>query len=339
MTAQFAHQSGPSSPLASTEDAERRTLIAFGVTAVFMVVEAGGGYLSGSLALLADAAHMLADVFSLLMAWAAFRLGRLAADRRRSYGYRRLEVLAALANGVTVVALSVAIAYEAVLRLVAPQPIDGWPMLVVAAVGLVANLITFRVLDHGGGHAHHGHEGHTHHDHPHHEPHDHAATGPGKAGTGVEKNLNIRGAVLHVLGDLLGSAAAMVAAGVILVAGWLPVDPILSLAMAALVAVGGVRLIGSAGHILLEGSPAGFDPDRLSAQLAVEVPGLVAVHHLHAWSVTSGHPMVTLHAVVEPDVDRDATLAAIKHVLGEDFGFSHSVVQIEGRECGDHGCR
>lgn len=315
-------------------EAERRTLIAFAVTAVFMVVEVAGGLMSGSLALLADAAHMLADVLALLMAWGAFRLGRLAADSKRSYGYRRLEVLAALANGATVVALSVGIVYEAVLRLAQPSAVQGWPMLAVAAIGLVANVATFRILDHrhSPGHEHdHGHAHDPGHDHIHHDR-------PCEAGRTPERNLNMRGAVLHVLGDILGSVAAVAAAAVILATGWIPIDPILSVAMAVLIAISGLRLMASAGHILLEGSPAGFDPGRLTAQLRDEVGGLVDIHHLHAWSVTSGRHMLTLHAVVRQGVDHDAALAAIKHVLSDDFGFTHSVVQIEGEGCGDDGC-
>ncbi|MTJ81551.1 MAG: cation transporter [Telmatospirillum sp.] len=326
----------------ATSEAERRTLFAFAITALFMVVEAAGGYLSGSLALLADAAHMLADVFSLLLAWAAFRLGRLAPDPRRSYGYRRFEVIAALINGATVVLLSVGIVYEAVWRLIDPRPVDAWPMLVVAAIGLGANIVTWRVLGHshspGGGHVHgaHGHD----HDHIHSQGyhHDDAPVDGLTADAGSAQNLNLHGAILHVLGDLLGSAAAIVAAVVILLTGWLPVDPILSIGISALIAFSGVRLMGSSGHILLEGSPAGFDADRLAARLKAEVPGLVGVHHLHAWSVTSGHPMLTLHAVVRRDVDRDEALARIKDVLEGDFGLAHSVVQIEGDICGDEGC-
>jgi cobalt-zinc-cadmium efflux system protein len=257
----------------------------------------------------------------------------LAADSKRSYGYRRLEVLAALANGVTVVALSVGIVYEAALRLAEPAAVQGWPMAAVAAVGLIANVATFRILDHA-----HGHHGHKHADHqPHGHSHGEDAIDKTQAHAN-ERNLNMRGAVLHVLGDILGSVAAIGAAAVILATGWTPIDPILSVAMALLIAVGGVRLVASAGHILLEGSPAGFDAGKLTARLREEVADLVDIHHLHAWSVTSGRHMLTLHAVVRRGSDRDATLTSIKHVLNDDFGFAHSVVQIEGEDCGDDGC-
>jgi cobalt-zinc-cadmium efflux system protein len=286
---------------------ERRVLAALAITTLFMMVEAAGGLLAGSLALLADAAHMLADVLALMMAYAAFRLGRLAADAQRTYGYRRLEVLAALVNGITVVGLSAWILVEAAFRLARPGAVEGWPMLIVAAIGLAANFATWRILAAGRG--------------------------------GRPANLNLRGAVLHVLGDLLASAAALVAATVILATDWTPIDPLLSIVIALLIAANGVGVIRAAGHILLEGSPPEFDPARLRAALLAEVAGLIEVHHLHAWSVSSTLPMITLHAVIEPSADRDAVLDAVKHVLGQDFGFSHSVVQIETAGCRDGDCR
>lgn len=329
--------SAPSGNYPRPMDAERRTLVAFAVTATFMLVEAGGGLLSGSLALVADAAHMLTDALALLMAWGAFRFGRMAADQRRTYGYRRLEVLAALANGVTVVALSVGVVYAAVMRLAEPQGIAGWPMLVVAAIGLAANAVTLRVLGHG-----HDHDPAHPRAHPSHhaDPHDHrhAAGNEIDHAQAETRNLNLHGAALHVLGDLLGSAAAVGAAVVILVTGWTPIDSILSVAMALLIAVNGVKLVASAAHILLEGTPAGFVAEDVRVQLLRQVPGLVDVHHLHAWSVTSGHHMVTLHAVVTADVDRDQVLSGVKHELSVHFGFAHSVIQIEGEGCRDANC-
>ncbi len=279
---------------------ETTTLWAFILTAAFMAVEAVGGWLSGSLALLADAAHMLTDSGALLMAWAAFRLGRMAADRRRTYGYRRLEVLAAFVNGLLAAGLALWIIWEAAQRLGTPMPVKGVPMLVVAALGLVVNAIVLRVL----------HTGHAH------------------------GNLNLRGAALHVLGDLLGSAAAVVAGVVILVTGWTPIDPLLSLAVAALILVNAWRLLAAATHILLEGAPEDFDEAQVRARLLAAVPGLRDVHHVHAWALTSGRPLLTLHATIAAEADHDRALAAIKHELGAGLGLEHSVVQIE-RGCPD----
>ncbi|HVI50080.1 MAG TPA: cation diffusion facilitator family transporter [Candidatus Sulfotelmatobacter sp.] len=294
---------------------ETRTLIALGITFAFMLIEVAGGLISGSLALLADAAHMLADVLALGLTWGAFRFGRMLADGRRSYGYRRLEVLAAWINGVTVLGLSVGIVAEAVLRLIHPEPVQPVSMMGVAVAGFVANLLTFKILGHHG----HGHD----HGHEH---------GHGDAG-----NLNMHGAILHVLGDLLGSVAAILAAGIIWWTGWTPIDPILSIALSLLIVFSGIGLVRKATHILMEGSPEGFSAQALRDRLMQAIPGLTAVHHVHAWLVGAGQPMLTLHAVVARDADRDQVLHGIKTIVGNDFGFSHSVVQVEGEGCGDEG--
>ena len=281
--------------------AERRALIAFLLTAGFMVVEAAGGLVAGSLALLADATHMLVDALALLLAWLAFKLGRLAPDSRRSYGYKRLEVLAAFVNGLTVVALATWIGWEAVGRLMEPAPVKGWPMLVVAAAGLAVNLVVLRTLGHDHG------------------------------------SLNLRGAALHVLGDLLGSTAAVAGAVVILLTGWTPVDPLLSLAVAVLILFSAWRLVRSSTHILLEGTPEGFDTEAVRRRLLERVPGLADVHHLHAWSLTSGQPLATLHARLADGGEAGPVLGAIKAELTA-LGVAHSVVQVERGDCPDeHG--
>lgn len=286
---------------------ERSAMRAFLLTAGFMVVEALGGWLSGSLALIADAAHMLTDAVALGLAWLAFRFGRLAADRSRSYGYRRLEVLAALVNGLLVVGLAVWLVWEAAHRLAEPAPVLALPMLAVAAAGLAVNVLVLRSLHHG---------------------HDH----------GEEENLNLRGASLHVLGDLIGSAAAVVAALVILASGWTPIDPILSVAVAGLILVNAWRLIRQATHILLEGTPEGFDEAELRRCLQ-SLPGIAEVHHVHAWSLTSGESLVTLHLRLADGAGDDQVLAAAKAELARRFRLSHSVVQIERGGCPDAGDR
>lgn len=283
---------------------EGRAALAFGLTAGFMVVEAVGGWLAGSLALMADATHMLTDAMALAMTWAAFRLGRLPPDSLRSYGYRRAEVLSAFVNGLFVLALAAWIVWEALARLTDPRAVAGLPMLAVALGGLVVNLVVLRVL---GGHG--------------------------------ADSLNLRGAVLHVLGDLLGSAAAVAAAVVILLWGWTPIDPILSMMVAVLIVSAAWRLIAQATHILLEGTPEGFDADLLCAHLESAVPGVAKVHHIHAWSLTTGSTMLTLHATLAGDSGHDAALAAIKREVADRFGIDHSVVQVEGASCPDAGCR
>lgn len=283
---------------AVTAGSERRVFLVMLLTGGFMLAEVAGGLLSGSLALLADAGHMLTDVAALALSWTAFRLGRRPADAQRSYGWHRFEVLAAFVNGLALFAIAGWIVVEAATRLFAPVPVLGGPMLVIAVLGLVVNLVALWVLSRGGGGA----------------------------------NLNVRGAALHVLGDLLGSVGAIVAAGVILWTGWTPVDPLLSVVVALLVLRSALALVRESGHILLEGTPPGIDAARVGAALR-DVPGVVDVHHVHAWSLTGERPLMTLHAVVEDAADPDSVLAAVNGVLRARFGIGHATVQIERGPC------
>jgi cobalt-zinc-cadmium efflux system protein len=278
---------------------ERRLSTALGLVAVFMVVEVVGGIIAHSLALIADAGHMLTDSASLVLALFALRVGKRPADARFSYGRQRYEVLAAFVNGLVLLALSAWIIYEAAVRLFHPEPVQGLVMLVVAGAGLLANIAAFLVLRDG------------------------------------EDNLNMRSAVLHVLGDLLASAAAMVAAGIIMLTGWMPVDPILSALVALLILRGGWRVTRESAHILLEGAPPDIAVDEVSADLVAQVPGVSGVHHLHAWLLTDSRPMMTLHAVIGETVDQDVALGAIQKRLNERFGVAHATVQVERAGCAD----
>ena len=278
---------------------ETRLGWALAITAGFMLVEAAGGFIAGSLALLADAAHMLTDIASLVLALLALRAARRPADHVYSYGHHRYEVLAAFVNGLALLALSAWIVAEAVRRLLERHPVDGKVMLVVAAMGVAANLASFLVLRDGHGH-----------------------------------NLNMRGALLHVLSDLLGAAAAVVAALVILYSGWTPIDPLLSILVSFLIVRGAWRLTRQSAHILLEGTPSGIDLAEVGADVASHVPGVTGVHHVHAWSLTDAKPMMTLHAVLEEGADGDAALPAIQARLRERFGVAHATVQLERGGCG-----
>lgn len=280
-----------------TAGSERRVLWATLLTGGFMLAEVVGGVLSGSLALLADAGHMLTDFASLALAWFAFRLGRRPADPQRSYGYHRFQVLAAFVNGISLFAIVAWIVVEAIRRLMDPIEILGGPMLVVAVLGLLVNLAAFWILHRGG-----------------------------------SENLNVRAAALHVLGDLLGSVGAVAAALVVLWTGWTPIDPLLSIAVALLILRGAWRVTKESGHILLEGTPDGIDAGRVGAAVR-SVPGVVDVHHVHAWSLTSEQPVLTLHAVVEDETDGNGVLAAINAVLRERLGIDHATVQIERGGC------
>lgn len=275
-------------------------LWAFVLTAGFMGAEVVGGLISGSLALLADAAHMLTDAAALALAWFAFRIARRPADIRRSYGYHRGQVLAAFVNGGVLIAIVAWIFFEAVARLREPVPIQGGTMLVVAALGLVVNIAAFAAL-HGGD----------------------------------RENLNMRAAAAHVLGDLLGSAAAIIAALVILWTGWTPIDPLLSILVGLLVLRSAWLVLRESSHIMLEGTPADIDPAALRQALLEAVPDLEDIHHIHAWSLTPDRPLLTLHAMVAAEADQQAALVQIKQVLAERFGIEHSTVQVEREACGD----
>jgi cobalt-zinc-cadmium efflux system protein len=278
-------------------DNARRVLWALWLTGGFMVAEAIGGALSGSLALLADAGHMLTDTAALGLSWYAFRISRRAATPQRSYGHARFQILAALINGGSLLGIAAWIAVEAIRRLFEPVAILGGPMLAIAVLGLAVNIAAFLILSGGS-----------------------------------RESLNLRGAALHVLGDLLGSIAAIVAALVIYLTGWLPIDPLLSIFVALLILRSAWLLVRKSAHILLEGSPDWLDLDELRRSLAAAVPEVEDVHHVHAWMLTSERPLLTMHARVRPGADHEQVLRAIQAVLRGDHGIDHATIQIEPAE-------
>lgn len=280
---------------------ERAVLWGFLLTCGFMIAEVIGGVISGSLALIADAGHMLTDTAALGLAWLGFRIARWAPDNRRSFGYARFEVLAGLANAVTLLLVVAWIAYEAIQRLQTPQPVLAGPMFLVAVLGLLVNVGVFFMLIRAD-----------------------------------REHINIKGALIHVAGDLLGSVAAIVAAGVIYATGWTPIDPILSLLVGALVLRSAWSLLRHSLHILLEGVPEGIDVDELRRDLAETAAGVIDVHHVHVWSLTSGRSLATLHVQVEPGADFHRTLHDTKALLAERFGIAHATVQVEAAgDCPD----
>jgi cobalt-zinc-cadmium efflux system protein len=275
-------------------DNERRVFLAMLLTGGFMVAEVAGGIAAGSLALLADAGHMLTDCASLALAWMAFRIGRRPQDAQRSYGYHRFQVLAAFVNGITLIAIVGWILIEAMRRLLAPVEVLGGLMLVIAVLGLLVNLVAFWIL-HGGD----------------------------------QENLNLRGAALHVLGDLLGSVAAIVAGLVIVWTGWTPIDPLLSLLVALLILRSAWMLVRRSGHILLEGTPDWLDVDQLRAELAAAIPEVENIHHVHCWMLTQERPLLTMHARLRAGADQYAVLVAIRQLLQRDYGIGHATIEIE----------
>ncbi|MEA9390523.1 CDF family zinc transporter ZitB [Acerihabitans sp. TG2] len=280
-----------------------RLMAALVVTTVFMLVEVAGGLISGSLALLADAGHMLTDAAALLMAFLAVRFAQRKPDNRHTFGYLRLTTLAAFLNAIALLVITLLIVWEAIQRFYHPQAIQGWTMMVIAVAGLVANLISFWLL--------HGGEG--------------------------EKNINLRAAALHVLGDLLGSVGAIVAAVIILLTGWMYIDPILSVLVSGLVLRSGWRLLRESLHELLEGTPSQIDIEKLKRELSLNVPAVRNIHHVHIWQIGE-KPLMTLHAQVVPPYDHDALLRQIQHFLLHHYRISHVTVQMEYQQCVDDDC-
>jgi cobalt-zinc-cadmium efflux system protein len=292
----MSHQHPHSDP---TRDHTHLVGWSFVLIAGFMVVEIAGGLLANSLTLLADAGHMFLDASALGFSWYALHLSRRTADHNLSYGYHRYQVLATFINGLTLFGLIVWILVEAWERLQAPESMLAIPALIVAVVGLIVNLVAFRWLHHG---------------------HDNAA---------------VRSAAMHVLGDILGSVAAIAAALIVYLTGWLYADPLLALVIVAILGRGAWRLVRDSAHILLEGVPAHIDLQAISTTLANRVPGVVEVHHLHAWALTAERPLLTLHATVDESTDLGGVVAHIKTVLTEDFGIDHSTIQVEHGPCPD----
>ena len=290
-------------PGAAHANNERRMGLAALLTGAFMFAEVAGGIAAGSLALLADAGHMLTDFASLALAWFGFRLSRRPADWRRTYGFDRFQVLVAFANGLALFAIAAWIVYEAAERLMTTPVVSGGIMVVVASLGLLVNVAAFWLLQ------------------------------------GADRdNLNIRGAAVHVLGDLLGSVAALIAGAVILLTGWTLIDPLLSVVVAAIIVRSGWQVVSDAGHILLEGAPEELDTRAIPPDLVANVKGVEEVHHVHVWSITQSRRMVTLHAVICDTEDSDRMVRNIKTRLKERFGLDHATVEIERGACADAGC-
>lgn len=278
----------------------RKLLFAFVLTGMMMVAEVIGGVWSGSLALLADAGHMMVDALALLLALVGAWMAARPADARRSYGYGRMEVLVGFVNALSQFVLVGWIIYEAIVRLLHPGEILSGVMLSVAIVGLLVNALVLRTL-----------HGHAHDD------------------------VNLAGASLHVLGDLLGSLAAVLAALAIRWFGWLWADPVLSMLVSLLILNSAWRLLRMSAHILLEGVPDGMDSAQVEVSLRTADPGIRGIHHLHVWQLASGSRMATLHAELHEQADGGRALRAIKRMLLEHFGIQHVTVQIDPGECLD----
>lgn len=281
-----------------THGANKKTLtIAFFIITAYMIVEAVGGILTNSLALLSDAGHMLSDAISLGVGVLAFKFGEKVADYSRTYGYRRFEILAAVFNGVTLIIIAIFICIEAFERFMNPPEIATGGMLSIAIVGLLVNILVAWILMRGG------------------DTHD---------------NLNMRAAFLHVIGDMLGSVAAIVAALFIMFLGWGWMDPLASIIVAIIILTGGYRVTKDSLHVLMEGTPRNVNINEVIS-LFKNTPGIIDIHDLHVWSITSGQNALSCHAVIEDHLslkEIQEILKKIEHDLLH-LGIGHMTVQVE----------
>jgi cobalt-zinc-cadmium efflux system protein len=279
---------------------QRRLLVVLSLTTAYLVAEVIGGLLTGSLALLADAGHMLADVFGLTMSLAAVRMAARPATPRRTFGFHRAEILAAVANAVLLLGIAGFILYEAWHRFAAPASIESLPMLLVAAGGLAVNLIGFRVL--------------------------HGAAG---------ESLNMRGALLEVVADLLGSVGAILAAITIMLTGWYQVDPLVSVLIALFILPRAWALLRTGLDVLLEATPAHLDLDHVVASME-RVPGVAAVHDVHAWTIASGYVAMSAHVQANGRPSADV-LHDLQTLLREELQVDHVTLQVESADHADDG--
>ena len=280
----------------------RRALwLALLLTAGFAIVEAVGGFVAGSLALLSDAGHMVTDVAALGLALFANAVGRRPPSQRASYGYGRAEVLAAFVNAIVMLAVVAAIAIEAVRRLLDPTPVEGGVVLGIALAGMLVNIGCAWLLS-------------------------------GNAGS-----LNARGAMIHVLGDLLGSLAAVIAGGVIMATGWMPIDPILSLVVSVLILRSTVQLLKQSTGVLMEGVPTHLDFNAIGQALA-RLPGVTGVHDLHVWNMTAERAALSAHITLADGTAWPQTLAAAQRMLAREFAIEHVTLQPDW-PAGPHGRR
>jgi len=274
-------------------------LIALSITLLMMVAEVIGGLLSNSLALLSDAGHMLTDNLALLLSFFALTFASLPATDRKTFGFYRLEILAAFVNGIVLVLISLYIMYQAYLRMIHPQPVQGMLMLVIALIGLVANIIGALFLF----------------------KHSHSS-------------LNIRGAYLHIVGDALSSVGVVIGGVIILYTGWYLIDPILSIMIALVIIYGAWSLVKESVNILLESVPAHINIDAVAAEIG-KIKGVREAYHIHLWSITSGVYALSAHVLIDDQLVSDSRGLndRIRKLLSEKFKVLHSTIQLECEKC------
>lgn len=285
-------------------NANKKSLfLSFILIAVFMVAEIVGGLLTNSLALFSDAGHMFSDAVALGLSLAAFKFGEKAADQSKTYGYKRFEILAAFLNGLALIVIALFIFYEAYHRFFAPPNVIGPGMMIISVLGLLINILVAVILMRGESH----------------------------------ENLNMRSALLHVFGDLLGSVGAIIAALLIIFFGWNLADPIASVIVSFLVLVSGFRILKDSIHILMEGKPASIDMDKITTDV-LAINGVKEVHDLHIWAITSDFTALTVHIKVADDADRESILTQIEKYLQANYHLEHSTIQLESHSKQCHHC-
>ncbi len=272
---------------------QRTLLFVLLLTFAYMLAEVIGGYWANSLALLSDAGHMFTDVAALALSFLAVRFASRPATPNKTYGFYRLEILAALANGVALIVLSLLICLEAYERLQKPEAVNAWTLIGVSLGGLLVNLLSAKLLSH------------DHHD-----------------------NLNVRGAFLHVLGDLLGSVAAVLAGVMIVWRGWYWADPVFSVVIGLLIIYSATRLVRESVNVLLEGTPSHLNPKTIE-QALLAVAGVQAVHDLHIWTLTSSRHLITAHVVVGDCRESTRILHELRALLAQQFALDHATLQLE----------
>jgi cobalt-zinc-cadmium efflux system protein len=282
-----------------TTGGQRDLLIALSITILMMIVEVVGGLLSNSLALLSDAGHMFTDNLALLLSFFAMKFATRPATEKKTFGFYRLEILAALLNGIVLVLISIYIMYQAYLRMIHPQPVQGQLMLIVAMIGLVANVAGAFILF----------------------KHSHAS-------------LNIRGAYLHIVGDALSSIGVVIGGIIIIYAGWYLIDPILSIVISMIIIYGSWSLVTESVNILLESVPSHIDIDTVTAELA-QVKGVREAYHIHIWAITSGVYSMSAHVLIDDQLISGCRniIDEIRELLSQKFNILHSTIQIECDRC------
>ncbi|MDD9335874.1 MAG: cation diffusion facilitator family transporter [Wolbachia sp.] len=270
------------------------------IVVITMFMEIVGGIISHSLALLSDAGHMLTDLFALVLSWLAYRFSSKESDLQRSYGYHRLQIIAAFINGLTLFLIAIILIIESIKRFIYPVNVEWKVMLIIATLGLISNVIVFFMLH-----------------------------------SKCENNINIKSAVLHVMGDIVGSVAAVLASVIIMLTGWQIVDPILSVFVSVIILNSGYKIIKNSCHILLEGTPEGISTEEIKGKITSELPEVIDVHHIHLWSLSDNYFIITMHAKIKRKAQHIGVLCDIKKILLDKFKIAHSTVEIEYDECAD----